>query len=173
MIVVKAKTAAINLEMNPPEMRKARIERAKWSLMQKIMEDHPADRYEEVVFWEVPLSVEEIYELAHKYRREDGEWYFCGDRVSIEYVMNHVAESYVIVYAAAKVEESGDAKQKKCPCYDCQYRRFGAVAVDIHFWGEDCPIVCSKYEMRKEEEARKNDTDGSVEHHQCQPCPTV
>jgi hypothetical protein len=108
MIVVRAKTAAINLEMNPPEMRKARIERAKWSLMQKVMEDYPADRYEEIVFSVEPPPLEKTYELAQQHKREDGEWYFCGDRVSSEVVMNYVAENYVVVDVAARVWESND-----------------------------------------------------------------
>jgi hypothetical protein len=109
MIVVRAKTAAINLEMNPPEMRKARIERAKWSLMQKIMKDYPADRYEEVLFWVVPPPLEKTYELAQQHKREDGEWYFRGERVPSEVVMNYVTENYVIVDVAARVWESNDA----------------------------------------------------------------
>ena len=101
--VVRAKTAVINLEMNPPEMRKARIERAKQSLMLKIMEDHPADRYDEVVFWVVPPPIDQAYDLAQQYRREDGEWYWHGDRVTGRDVLNHVQENYVIVEGEAKV----------------------------------------------------------------------
>ena len=95
--VVRAKTAVINLEMNPPEMRKERIERAKCSLMQKIMKDHPADRYEEVVFWVVPPPLDQAYEMAQQYKREDGEWHLHGDRVSGRDVLDHVLENYVIV----------------------------------------------------------------------------
>lgn len=101
--VVRAKTAVINLEMNPPEMRKERIERAKCSLMQKIMKDHPADRYEEVVFWVVPPPLDQAYEMAQQYKREDGEWHLHGDRVSGRDVLDHVLENYVIVEGEAKV----------------------------------------------------------------------
>lgn len=101
--VVRAKTAVISLEMNPPEMRKARIERAKRSIMLKIMEDHPADRYEEVVFWVVPPPIERAYELARKYKREDDGWYLCGERVTLRDVLDHVQENYVIVEGEAKV----------------------------------------------------------------------
>jgi hypothetical protein len=95
--------------MNPPEMREARIERAKQSLMLKIMEDYPADRYEEIVFSVDPPPIEKTYELAWQYKREDGEWYFCGERVPSEVVMNYVTENYVIVDVAARVWESNDA----------------------------------------------------------------
>lgn len=101
--VVRAKTAVINLEMNPPEMRKERIERAKGSLMQKIMKDYPADRYEEVVFWVVPPPIEQAYELAQQYRREGNEWYLYGERVTGRDVLDHVQENYVIVEGEAKV----------------------------------------------------------------------
>lgn len=101
--VVRAKTAVINLEMNPPEIREERIGLAKRLLMQKIMQDHPADRYEEVVFWVVPPPFEQAYELAQQYKREDGEWYLHGDRVTGRDVLDHVQENYVIVDAEAKV----------------------------------------------------------------------
>lgn len=101
--IVRAKTAVINLEMNPPEMRKERIKRAKQSLMQKIMKDHPADRYDEVVFWVVPPPIDQAYELAQQYRREDGEWYLQGERVSGRDVLDYVQENCVIVEAVAKV----------------------------------------------------------------------
>ena len=101
--VVRAKTDVINLEMNPPEMRKARIERAKQSLMMKIMQEHPADRYDEVVFWVVPPPIDQAYDLAQQYRREDDEWYWHGDRVTGRYVLDRVQENCVIVEGEAKV----------------------------------------------------------------------
>ena len=46
--------------------------------------------------------------------------------------------------------------ETKCPCKDCQTRRFYATRFDMHIWGEDCPYICEEYEAwerKKEQEA--------------------
>lgn len=35
------------------------------------------------------------------------------------------------------------------PCSQCRIRKMFARALDMHFWGEDCPYECEQYERWK------------------------
>lgn len=39
---------------------------------------------------------------------------------------------------------------QQSPCKECDYRLYFARAMDMHFDGEDCWLVCEKYEKWKE-----------------------
>ena len=32
------------------------------------------------------------------------------------------------------------------PCKECDLRKAFAIHLDLHFYGEDCPFVCEKYD---------------------------
>ena len=43
--------------------------------------------------------------------------------------------------------------KKSCPCDLCEIRIGYAIAIDAHFYGDDCPYNCSRYEEWKSKEA--------------------
>lgn len=52
------------------------------------------------------------------------------------------------------------------PCKNCHIRKMYAKTFDAHFWGEDCPYECEKYERWKEVQKyeQSNTTSDSAPH---------
>ena len=46
-----------------------------------------------------------------------------------------------------------------CPCESCHTRKTYARLFDIHFFGEDCPYVCEKYDKWKKEQTDEENHD--------------
>ena len=95
----------------PPEMEKEEIQRVKIALLKELMTRYPSDEYQEIAFHIEGLPLEVVDEKARQYQREDGEWYWKGERVRSEQVFEMVKKGLVEAHLTAWIEKREDAKE--------------------------------------------------------------
>ena len=49
------------------------------------------------------------------------------------------------------------------PCWNCEIRKWYVRRLDAHFFGEDCPYVCERYERWKDEREEDHGLDDSAD----------
>ena len=48
-------------------------------------------------------------------------------------------------------------RQVEYPCDNCEYKRMLMRTADVHFFGDECPIECKKYDEWKEKKNGKRE----------------
>lgn len=105
---LKVERNAIGLS---PEEKEERIKRAKIELMEGLLTRYPSDEYQGIAFSVEGVPLEVVDKKAMQYRREDGEWYWQGERVRSEQIFEMVKKGLFEVHLKAWIESDQGKKE--------------------------------------------------------------